>query len=342
MQIVDNVSLRKYSAMGLGGQARYFTEVSNEDQLKKAVDWAKKRDLPFIVVGEGNNIVWRDEGFDGLLIANRIRGYKIVDEDQKSATIWAGAGENWDLIVDWSVKKGLSGIEFLSAIPGLVGATPVQNIGAYGAEIAQTLVELNALDTTSGDFVVIKNEVCGFAYRTSRFKTNDKGRFLITSITLRLKKQNPAPPFYESLQDYLDKHKIREFTPRTIRAAVIEIRKVKLPDPSVVANNGSFFINPIIIKEQFDQLKQKYPDIKGWFRDDGRVKISAGWMIERAGFKDIHDQATGMGTWWGSALVMVNEHAKSTSDLLAFKQKILAKVHDMFGIVLEQEPELLP
>jgi len=341
MHIQDNVSLRDYSTMRLGGKARFFSEARSEDDLKKLVDWAKKQSLPVIVVGEGSNIIWRDEGFDGLLIANRIAGREVLEQDSHGATIRIGAGEDWDEVVEWTVKKNLSGIEFLSAIPGRAGAAPVQNIGAYGAEIAQTLVGLTAFDTQTGDFTVIKNKACGFAYRTSRFKSSDKSRLIITSITLKLGKTPPAPPFYESLEKYLTDHKIKQHTPRVIREAVIAIRAVKLPSPAKVANNGSFFTNPIIGKEEFEKLRQKYPDIKGWPQDD-KVKISAGWLLEEAGFKCVHDKQTGMATWPAQALVLINEHAKTTADLLAFKQKIQSKVHQMSGIVLEQEPELLP
>ena len=296
MNVVENVSLRDYSAMRLGGKARFFGQAASEDELKKLIAWAKKQDVPMIVVGEGSNIIWRDKGFDGLLIANRITGREVLDEDEKSATIRVGAGEVWDSVVEWTVRKNLSGIEFLSAIPGLTGAAPVQNIGAYGAEISQTLVELNALDTHSGEFVVIKNQACGFAYRTSRFKTTDKGRFIITSITLKLSKSPPAPPFYENLEKYLTGHKIKDYPPRAIREVVTAIRAIKLPSPARVANNGSFFTNPIIDKKQFEQLQKNYPDIKGWPHGT-KVKVSAGWLLEEAGFKGVHDQQTGMGTW---------------------------------------------
>lgn len=342
MDIRENVDLSAYSTMRLGGKARYLAEADSETKIKNLVSWARQRSLPVVMIGEGSNIVWRDEGYDGLIIVNKISGIKVLSEDDKSLAVKAGAGEIWDKLVEWSVKKNLTGIEFLSRIPGCVGAAPVQNIGAYGAELSNILTELETYDTNLHKFVTLASKDCAFAYRTSRFKTVNKGRFLITAITLRLLKAKPKPPFYESLQSYLDEHKIRDYTPKTIRAAVTEIRKIKLPDPSVVANNGSFFTNPIIIAEQFEQLKKKYPDIKGWPREDGRVKISAGWMVEQAGFKDVHDQETGMGTWWGSALVMINEHAKATADLLGFKQKIVSKVYEMFGIMLEQEPELLP
>src|SRR3990167_1470291 len=296
VNLQENVSLREYSTMRLGGKARHFVEAHSEDDVKKAVDWAKKQPMPVIVVGQGSNIIWRDEAFDALLLANHILGREILEERDQDVTVRFGAGENWDEVVAWTVRKNLSGIEFLSAIPGLAGAAPVQNIGAYGAEISQTLVELNALDTHSGKFVVIKNQACGFAYRTSRFKTTDKGRFIITSITLKLSKSPPAPPFYESLEKYLAGHKVKDYTPRAIREAVTAIRAIKLPSPARVANNGSFFTNPIIDKKQFEQLQKNYPDIKGWPHGT-KVKVSAGWLLEEAGFKGVHDQQTGMGTW---------------------------------------------
>ncbi len=342
MNVLENVDLRLYSTMHLGGRARYLAEAHHDTDVKELIDWAKQKKIPFIIIGQGSNIVWRDEGFPGLIIANKIKGIEILAEDEKSTTLRVGAGEIWDEVVAWSVNRSLSGIEFLSRIPGLAGAAPVQNIGAYGAELADVLTEVAVYDTQADTFETMLAEGCGFAYRTSRFKSRDKGRYVILSITLKLKKDNPKPPFYESLQNYLTSQGISEYTPQTIREAVTAIRKIKLPDPSVVPNNGSFFTNPVIDKAKFEELRQKYPDIKSWPTKNGRIKLSAGWMLEKAGFKAIHDQQTGMATWQNSALVLINEHAQKTADLLVFKQKILDKVQQMFGITLEQEPELLP
>lgn len=343
MDLKENAALRDYSAMRLGGNARYLAEANTDDDLQKLAKWAKERSLPFIAIGEGSNIIWRDEGFEGLVIVNKIMGKDVVIEDAQGATIRIGAGEHWDSAVEWTIGEGWSGLEFLSAIPGTAGAGPVQNIGAYGQELSKVLVEVAAYDTQTDTFGSISNEACNFSYRSSRFKTTDKGRFIITAIVLRLGKTNPAPPFYESLQNYLDDHRIEEFTPQTIREAVKAIRKEKLPDPSVVSNNGSFFTNPIIEKAELEEIRTKYPDVKDWPMPDGKIKISAGWLVEKAGFtKDVHDSQTGMATWRGSALVLVNERARSTAQLLQFRQKIVDKVQAMFGIVLEQEPELLP
>ncbi len=342
MEIQENVSLDAYSTMRLGGRARYLTEISSEEQIEGAVSLANSKKLPMIMIGTGSNIVWRDQGFDGLVLVNKITGREILSEDETSAIVKLYAGENWDQCVAWTVGKNLSGIEFMSLVPGTVGAAPVQNVGAYGGELSDTLLEVDAYDTKTSSFSGIMNESCDFSYRNSRFKSKDKHRFFITAIVLKLKKSNPKPPFYESLQAYFDEHGISEFTPKVVREAVMAIRPTKLPDPSTVANNGSFFTNPFVTNEHFKRLEEQYPDIRGWTQPDGRVKVSAGWLVEQAGFKGIHDQQTGMATWEANALVLVNEHAGKTANLLAFKQKILDKVQAMFDISLEQEPELLP
>jgi UDP-N-acetylmuramate dehydrogenase len=342
VKIQENISLANHSTMRLGGTARYLAEVKNTKDIQELHDWAGSHGLPVIMIGRGSNIVWRDEGFNGLVMVNEIMGREVLAEDNHAATVKIWGGENWDKAVEWTVDKKLSGIEYMSLVPGTVGAAPVQNVGAYGGELAYTLLELEAFDTKFNAFVKLQNHECNFSYRTSRFKTTDKRRFFITSITLNLRKTNPVPPFYETLQAYLDEHGIDKFTPKKIREAVINIRQSKLPDPEKVANNGSFFTNPIIDVAKFSQLRSTYPDIVGWQIKDGHMKVGAGWLVEKAGFKGVHDEQTGMATWPAQALVLVNEHARQTSDLLAFKQKIVDRVQQLFGITLEQEPELLP
>jgi UDP-N-acetylmuramate dehydrogenase len=342
MDIQENASLAAHSTMRLGGKARYLAEAVNEDELANLVSWAREKQLSCMMIGQGSNIVWRDEGYDGLIIVNRIQGREIISEDSDGATVRLAGGEIWDDAVAWTVEKGWSGVEYLSLIPGTVGAGPIQNLGAYGAELSHTLVEVGAFDTTTLSFGGILNAACEFSYRNSRFKGKDKGRFMITSVVLRLSKSPPAPPFYEALEKYFGQRQITSFTPKIVRDAVMAIRSAKLPDPAFVANNGSFFTNPIVEEAQFISLRSAHPDIKGWPQPDGRVKLAAGWLVEAAGFKDVHDQETGMATWPKQALVLVNEHAGSTANLLKFKQKITDRVKDMFGVVLEQEPELLP
>lgn len=342
MKVDNNVSLSDHSTMGLGGRAAYLVEISSKDELVEAVAFSKSKNLKVLMIGSGSNIVWRDSGFDGLVIVNNVLGYSEEKEGETSYIITAGAGEVWDSVVERTVNSDLSGIEALSLIPGKVGATPVQNVGAYGQEISDCLIHVEAYDNELNDFVKIPLAECGFGYRTSRFKTSDRGRFYITSITLRLSKTELNPPFYASLATYLEAHNITSYSPKDIREAVINIRNSKLPDPAKVKNTGSFFANPIVSVDQFEKLKEVNQALPSWPYGEGKVKLSAAWLIEQIGFKNYKDNDTGMATWPNHALVLVNENAKSTSDLLKFKQKIVDTVNDRFGIVLEQEPELLP
>jgi UDP-N-acetylmuramate dehydrogenase len=341
MQIQSDVSLKNYSTMRLGGNAAYLVHVKSEDDIKRAVEWAEERQLPVLMIGGGSNIFWRDEGYPGLIMVNEIKGYKEEQADNTHYTVTVGAGEIWDEVIARTTAKGLHGIENLSLIPGTTGATPVQNVGGYYQEISDTLVELRAFDMKTKAIVTLSKDDCKLAYRSSRFKTYDHGRFFITSMVFNLEKRNPEPPFYPSLQQYLDDNHITEFTPEVIRQAVIAVRSAKLPDPAKVANNGSFFANPIITQVQLDGLLAKYPKLTHWPVGNGVYKLPAAWLVQEAGFKDVHDKETGMATWPTQAMVLVNEHAKSTADVLKFKKKITDAVQEKFGITLEQEPQLL-
>ncbi len=342
MFILENVPLTAYSTMRLGGNAAYLTEINNRSEISEALNWAANRNLPVIMIGSGSNIVWRDEGYPGLVMVNKIMRFETYQEDSENLYITVGAGEDWDSVVARTVSMGYSGIEELSLIPGTAGATPVQNVGAYGREISDVLVAVEAYDTVAQQLVNVPNPDCNFSYRSSRFKTTDKHRFYISAIMLHVTKTLPQPPFYESLQRYLKANDITSYTPQTIRDAVIAIRTSKLPDPSRVANNGSFFQNPIIERQQLINLLQQYPKMVYWELDDGRAKLSAAWLLDSAGFKDYHDSETGMATWPTQPLVFINERATTTAQLLRFKQKIIEVIQSKFGITLQQEPEILP
>lgn len=343
MNIFHGVTLADFSTMRLGGPAAHLAEIHTRTELAEAIQWASHQALPVIVIGGGSNIVWRDEGFPGLVLVNKIAGYEVFEEDDQNIYLTIGAGENWDSVVERSVQAGLTGIEALSLIPGTAGATPIQNVGAYGQEISQTLVTVEALDSQTGELMNIPAGDCAFGYRTSRFKTTDRGRYFITAITLHLTRGNLLPPFYPALQQYLTDNNLADTSPATIRQAVIAIRSSKLPDPAVVANNGSFFANPIISQGQLAQIQADTDlTVPHWPTQEGLVKIPAAWLVEQAGFKDFHDPETGMATWAKQPLVLVNESANSTAHLLTFKQKIVDAVQTKFGVTLQQEPELLP
>lgn len=338
MHIQTDIPLKDYSTMRLGGTAKALTTIKSKKDLAEALAWAKERDLPTLMLGGGSNVIFSD-GYPGLVMINALHGFEIIHEDKTSATLRVGAGENWDDIVARTVAQGLSGIERLSAIPGTAGATPVQNVGAYGSEIRDVLVSLEALNTRTNKFVTLTNADCHFSYRDSIFKSTKDRHYIITSITIKLSKLPPEPPFYESLQEYLSRNHITEYSPAALRGAVVAIRAKKLPDPQIVANTGSFFKNPIVIHGKLAQLLDSYPDMPHYEMPDGQAKLSAGWLIDQAGLKGYRSH--GMKIYEHNALVFVNESAKSYADLEAFKQEIIDRVKQFFDITLEQEPELI-
>lgn len=336
MDVHTNIPLKNYTTMRLGGPARFMTDVHTPEEVAMACRNARSQNLPIFVLGGGSNVIARDEGFDGIVVHNKIPGFEILTDDASHTTIKVGAGEDWDNVVERTVKRNLSGIEAMSAIPGTTGAAPVQNVGAYGQEIADTLVSLEAYDIKNDQFVTLDATDCGFSYRNSIFRSSAAGRYVILNITLKLYKSAPQPPFYAALQTYFDTHNITMYTPQIIRDAVIAIRKDKLPDPSIVANSGSFFKNAVIEKWQLDELKKGYSDIPTYDMPDGRYKIPTGWLIEQAGLKGklfhgmrIHDK---------NCLVLINESAKSYDDLAAARAEIKGAVRDKFHIAIIQEP----
>lgn len=337
MQKQQKIPLSELTTMRLGGPAQFVITVSTREELEEAV--RECGDAPYFVLGGGSNVIARDEGYNGTIILNRIVGFEVLDDEKNHTTLRIGAGENWDRVVERCVGMGLSGIEAMSAIPGTAGATPVQNVGAYGQEIADTLTELEAYDTRTREFVILKNEDCDFTYRNSIFKNPTTRHHIIASVTLRLNKKPMHPPFYASLQDYLDTNHISDHSPASIRQAIIAIRAVKLPDPKLIANTGSFFKNPIVSESQAEKLDGTFPELPHFPMKDGRVKLAAGWLIEHAGLKGY--RSVGFRTYEHNALVIVNESSTSYAHLLQFKNDIVERVHEKFGILLEQEPETL-
>lgn len=322
--------------MKIGGNARFMTEARTPDDIQKVYRNAKSQNLPIFILGGGSNVIAKDEGFNGIVIRMRIPGFEVIADDINNAIIKIGAGEEWDSVVKRTVDMRLSGIETMSAIPGTAGAAPVQNVGAYNQEIADTLQSLEAYDSETDAFVTLRRDDCGFAYRDSIFRGKAKGRYVITSITIKLSKNQPAPPFYDSLQKYLDEHQIKIYTTDVIRDAVIEIRKNRLPDPDTVPNSGSFFKNAIVEKWQVDDLSNQYLDIPIFDLGDDKYKIPTGWLIEKAGLKGTISH--GIRIFDRNALVLVNESAKSYSDLAAARDEIIGKIRDKFRVQIQQEP----
>lgn len=321
--------------MRLGGAARYVVTLENVDDIEKAYNFAQDKHLSTWIMGGGANTIGRDEGFDGVIILNRLKGIKIIEEDTENVLIEAMGGEVWDDLVKFACERGYSGIEAMSAIPGTVGAAPVQNIGAYGQDISQTLESVVAYDTKLQKFCTIPKSAMQMRYRKTIFNDGeDAGRFLIVSIIIKLHKQPLTPPFYNSLQKYLDEHNITDYTPQNIREAVMAIRAEKLPDPEKVASSGSFFQNVYLDKNEAEIAEQQ--GIPIWRSEDGNGKINGGWLIEQCGLKG--KITRGMRVSDKAALVLINESAQSYADLAAARDEIRGAVAEKFGLVLNQEP----
>lgn len=336
MNIHTNIPLKNYLTMNLGGNARFMTDAATPEELAELCRNAKAQGLAIAILGSGSNTLASDNGFNGIVIRNRIMGTQLVSEDSGSATYKFNAGEIWDDCVKLTVEKGLSGVEAMSAIPGTIGAAPVQNIGAYGQELADTFVSLEAYDIKDDKFVMFAPEDCGFSYRNSIFRGEFSGRYAISSVTLRLYKNAPEPPFYDALQKYFDEHGTTLFTQQVVRDAVTAIRADKLPDPAVRPNTGSFFKNAIVEDWRVDELLAEYPDMPHYDLGDKTHKVPTGWLIEQCGFKG--QVLNGIRVNDKNALVLINESATSFADLEAARDTIIGKVRDQFRISIEQEP----
>jgi UDP-N-acetylmuramate dehydrogenase len=331
----EHVTMAPLTTMKIGGVADYLVRAKTRETVQEACDWAAERGLPVFVLGEGSNIVVSDAPLHRLVLKVEVPGFQKEAEDAASMTVVVGGGEHWDDVVKRTVELGLSGIEALSMIPGTAGAAPVQNAGAYGQEVADTLVELEAYDTAEREFVTLTREECGFGYRSSVFKTEMAGRYVITSITLRLRKGAPAAPTYESLRRYLSERDITQPTVAQIREGVMAVRARILPDPSVVPNTGSFFKNPIVEEDVVRRLEREHGNIPS-YRYGGKYKLAAGWILEQCGFKGA--EHFGLKMWSNHALVITNPNGATYDDLERLVDLIVKAVQEKFGIALEPEP----
>ena len=335
MPIQEQVSLAKYTTFKIGGNARYFCAVTSEKELIEAVDLAQKKSLSILVIGGGSNMLISDKGFDGLVIKMDIKG--ITDTDSR---ISVGAGEIWDDLVACAVDKGLYGFENLSAIPGTVGAAPVQNIGAYGAEVCDLIVSVRALDTTTMSFIELSHDVCAFAYRDSLFK-HEKGRYIIVGVNFGTRKDGHVHIEYKDLKEYFSKQNQKSGAKPScheVRDAVISIRSTKLPDWKQWGTAGSFFKNPIISKSKYTELKKAYPDMPSFAEPDGNVKIPLGWVLDKVcnvkGLK--HGRAH---VYEKQALVLVSEPGATAEEVTGLARMLMDCVKEKTGIEIEGEVE---
>ena len=336
MDVMTNISLKQYTTMKLGGEARYMATADSASDVVSLYRNARKENLPIFVLGGGSNVITHDEVFEGIVLLNKIKGFEVISETDETTDVKIGAGEVWDEVVEKAIELGLQGIEAMSGIPGTAGAAPVQNVGAYGQEIADTLISLEAYDSKTDTIVTISADECDFSYRNSIFRDKEKGRYCILNITLRLNKAEPKPPYYASLQKYIDDNDIREVNLSVIRVAVLNIRSEKLPDPAELPSAGSFFKNALVEKWKLEELQKEYNDIPNYAMSDGRYKIPTGWLIDKAGLRGYRSH--GMRVYEKNALVLVNDSATGYDDLAAIREEIVQIVFDKFGIKIEQEP----
>ncbi|RUT78221.1 UDP-N-acetylmuramate dehydrogenase [Ancylomarina longa] len=328
----ENYSLKKYNTFGIEAKANYFFEFESQLEL---IHFLKNNSLinsSYLILGGGSNLLFTDD-FNGLVLHPNIRGIEIQEDGEESILVKVGANENWDEFVAWSVKNNYSGIENLSLIPGAVGATPVQNIGAYGVEVQEVIERVDAISIETNNLVSFSNTQCEFDYRNSVFKKEYKNLFVITHVYFRLSKTSKFKIHYGAIEEKLKSYS--EINLRNIREVIIKIRKSKLPDPEKIGNAGSFFKNPIIPKEEADILKQKYQKLPIYPMNENESKVAAGWLIDQCGWKG--KQIGNAGVHKDQALVLVNLGNASGSEILNLANEIRKSVIYRFGIKLEME-----
>ncbi len=349
LDIRERFPLAPLSTLGVGGPARYYARVTSEDSVREAVEWARARNLPLLVLGGGSNVVLADEGHPGLVLHLVTRGIETRPVGE-TVEVTAEAGEPWDSLVAAAVEQGWAGVECLSGIPGLVGATPIQNVGAYGQEVGETVSAVEALDLQTGRVCRLTNAQCGFAYRDSRFKSADRGRFIVLRVTYALRPGGPPAVRYAELARNLEERGLGAPSLADVREAVIGLRRRKSmvldPEDPNSRSVGSFFTNPIVPAAVADELETVLRR-DGILREgehpprfpagDGRVKLSAAWLIERAGLARGYQRGN-VGLSSRHTLAIVNRGGAAASEVVALAREVRERVHDRFGVTLVPEP----
>ena len=333
-----DVPLHRLNTFGLPARAAWFATIETTARLVALIATPEWRYLQHFVLGGGSNLILTGD-FEGLVLHVRIPGRELVGEDADAWTVRAGAGENWHAFVRWTLESGWPGLENLSLIPGTVGAAPIQNIGAYGLEMAERFLRLEAVDLETGETVLFDRAACHFGYRDSVFKREAAGRYLIAAATFRLPKRWRPMVGYADVARELEARKIASPTAWEISDAVIAIRSRKLPDPARIGNAGSFFKNPVVDAAAFARLDARYPELPRYFQPDGTVKLAAGWLIERCGWKG--KDLGPVGVCERQALVLVNRGGARGEDVLRLARAIQESVRATFGVELEPEPVVL-
>lgn len=333
----ENISLKPYNTFGIDVQARFFAEVFNVDNLKELSGLPVFKENKVLVLGGGSNMLFTQD-FNGLVLKISIPGI-TAETISDTVAVTAGAGIVWNDLVNYCVEKGYAGMENLSLIPGTVGASPIQNIGAYGVELKDIFDSCEAFEIATGELKTFDYAACQFAYRDSVFKNELKDKYIIVNVTFRLNTGARINSQYGAIQSLLAERRITRPEIADISQIVAEIRVSKLPDPSTIGNAGSFFKNPILPKVEFDEVKKLFPDLISYPAGPGYMKLAAGWMIEQCGFKGVIDGNTG--TWKNQALVLVNHGGATGKEVYSFSEKIIDTVYKKFNVRLEREVNIL-
>lgn len=342
MRLQGNISLKAMNTFGINVLAKYFAAFKTVDELHELLEIKnrptsnEKRETLFL--GGGSNILFTKD-YDGLILKNEIPGIKEIKEDEHHVYVQVGAGENWHQFVLYCIKKGWAGVENLSLIPGNVGASPMQNIGAYGAEIKDVFFSLEAFHIPDKKIVSFSVNDCEFGYRDSVFKRKYRDEFVITHVTYRLNKIPEYNTSYGAISQELEKMGVKDLSLQAVSQAVINIRSSKLPDPAVIGNAGSFFKNPEIENSKFESLKNRYPGIVGYPLANGNVKLAAGWLIEQCGWKGYRKDDAGCHE--KQALVLVNYGNAKGKEIYNLSEEILQSVKEKFGVGLEREVNIV-
>lgn len=334
MNFSNNFSLKKYNSFGIEAKAKYFSGFSTREELEFLLQSTEVKLNQLLVLGGGSNILLTDD-YNGVVLKNEIKGIETVEETDEHYIIKAGAGENWHGFVMHCVENDFAGVENLSLIPGNVGASPMQNIGAYGVEIKDVFEELEAFHIKDKVMHKFSIEDCAFGYRESVFKNKHKGEFIITSVSFRLYKKPFINTSYGAIQQELENMGVNEPGIKDVSRAVINIRSSKLPDPAMVGNAGSFFKNPMVDILKFEELKDKYSNIVAFPSGNGKMKLAAGWLIEQCGWKGFRKGDAGC--YPKQALVLVNYGNAAGKEIYDLSESIIQSVREKFGVELERE-----
>lgn len=338
IKITENAPLKHLNTFGIAASSKWYTEVFSIEDIRELINNETFQKSEKLILGGGSNLLFTKD-FDGIVVKNNLKGIQVVSENNDNVIVKVAAGEVWHQFVMWCIEKGFAGVENLSLIPGCVGASPMQNIGAYGVEIKDIFESLEAIHVVEGSLKVFNKEQCKFGYRESVFKREYKNQYIIISVSFRLNKNPNINTSYGAINSELQSLGVKNPGIKEVSQAVINIRSSKLPDPKVMGNAGSFFKNPEVSKSEYERVKNRFPEVVAYSLENGNYKLAAGWLIENSGLKGfvkgnaaVHDK---------QALVLVNKGGAKGEEIYMLSEYVLQTVFAKFGVKLEREVNII-